>query len=256
MYTNNSRSIFTATQQDGCRVGGEEKPRSCTDIITSLQPQSLCSDWLHVQSDGHWPRWTTAAVLLLIGLDIEKEKKGVGVVFIFNSVLFQPGHDLCLHIYLKMNLFLGGKVSTTEMILIPSLDPMGVRYHSYSRPYILLLRLPKSWLLPHQPLDNRSGLVSIHPQPPFRRDDSTSEFPCMAEWNAHQSQTPVLPKVSSPVILMLPFVLCPAPTAGARMNAEVSHLGTTWLPALPFLCEQLWTFNFTSVTGQDFTCKV
>lgn len=185
-----------------------------------------------------------------------KGKKGVGVVLIFNSVLFQPGHDLCLHIYLKMNLFLGGKVSTTEMILIPSLDPTGVRYHSYSGPYILLLRLPKSWLLPHQPLDSRSGLVSIHPQPPFRRDDSTSEFPCMAEWNAHQSQTPVLPKVSSPVILMLPFVLCPAPTAGARMNAEVSHLGTTWLPALPFLCEQLWTFNFTSVTGQDFTCKV
>lgn len=75
---------------------------------------------------------------------IWKRKKGVGVVFIFNSVLFQPGHDLCLHIYLKMNLFLGGKVSTTEMILIPSLDPMGVRYHSYSRPYILLLQLPKS----------------------------------------------------------------------------------------------------------------
>lgn len=124
-----------------------------------------------------------------------------------------------------MNLFLGGKVSTTEMILIPSLDPMGVRYHSYSRPYILLLQLPKSWLPPHQPLDNRSGLVSIHPQPPFRRDDSTSEFPCMAEWNAHQSQTPVLPKVPSPVILMLPFVLCPAPTAGARMNAGVSPLG-------------------------------
>lgn len=136
---------------------------------------------------------------------IWKRKKGVGVVFIFNSVLFQPGHDLCLHIYLKMNLFLGGKVSTTEMILIPSLDPMGVRYHSYSRPYILLLQLPKSWLPTHQPLDNRSGLVSIHPQPPFRRDDSTSEFPRMAEWNAQQSQTPVLPKVSSPIILMLPL---------------------------------------------------
>lgn len=251
MYTNNSRSIFTATQQGGCRAEDEKKLRSRTHHHL-LQPQSLCwlishSVWrpLILKNDRSCvaPYWSW----------YRNGKKGW---WNFNGVLFQPGHALCLHIYLKMNLLLGGKVSITEMILIPSLDPMGVREHSYRRPSILLPQLRKSWLPPHQTLDNKSGLVSIHPQPPFRQDDATSEFPCMAEWNARLSQTPVLPKVSSPVILVLPFVLCPAPTAGARMNAEVSRLGTPWLPALPFLCEQLWTFNFTSVTGQDFTCEV
>lgn len=64
--------------------------------------------------------------LLLICPDVANKKKG-GVASIFYIILFQSGHDQCLHIYAKMNLFLAGRVSITEMILIPSLDPMGVR---------------------------------------------------------------------------------------------------------------------------------
>lgn len=63
--------------------------------------------------------------LLLICPDVAKKKKGGASIFYI--ILFQPGHDQCLHIYAKMNLFLAGRVSMTEMILIPSLDPMGVR---------------------------------------------------------------------------------------------------------------------------------
>lgn len=43
-------------------------------------------------------------MLLLICLDIEKKGKCVGVgevVFVSNIVLFQPGHDVCLRIYVK-----------------------------------------------------------------------------------------------------------------------------------------------------------
>lgn len=56
---------------------------------------------------------------------MQQRKKGEASIL--HIILFQPGQDQCLHIYAKMNLFLAGRVSVTEMILIPSLDPMGVR---------------------------------------------------------------------------------------------------------------------------------
>lgn len=58
---------------------------------------------------GHYP---VQLCSLLICPNVEKKKGGRDLIF--HIVLFQPGQDLYLHIYAKMNLFLDGRVSIND----------------------------------------------------------------------------------------------------------------------------------------------